>query len=422
MNFKKKTLKNGLRIVVVPVKGAPSVTVMSMVEAGSEYETREKNGISHFLEHMFFKGTENRPKSIDIAKEFDGMGAINNAFTSNEVTAYHGKASPHNFEKILDIISDMYLNPTFPEAEMEKEKGVILEEIHMYEDMPQRVVHEVFQSLLYGDTPSGWSILGPEDNIKSMKREDFLNYRKAHYVAGKTMIVVAGDVDPKKVFNKVEQKFKHIAVGKILKKKKIVENQTKPALHIKHKETDQTHLVLGVRSFSLHDKRMSTLKVLSVILGNGMSSRLFQKMREDLGICYYVRSGINDLSDHGNFIVSAGVDKSRIGAAVEGILDEIKKIKETKVSNDELQKAKDYLVGHMYLGLESSDDLAGFYGFQEIMREDIKTPKEIEKEIRAVTSEHIKKLAGQLFVDKNLNMAIVGNIQDSSQLEKILHF
>ncbi|HEY4508737.1 MAG TPA: pitrilysin family protein [Candidatus Paceibacterota bacterium] len=422
MQFKKKTLKNGLRIVVVPIADAPSLTVMSMVETGSEYESKEKNGISHFLEHMFFKGTKNRTKSIDISKEFDGMGAINNAFTSNEVTAYYGKCSPQNFEKVLDIISDMYLNPTFPEVEMEREKGVIVEEINMYEDMPQRMVHQVFQGLLYGDSPSGWSILGPRENIKNMRREDFVNYRKAHYVAEKTMIVVAGDVNVADVFEKVENKFKTISTGKVLRKKKLIEKQNKPEIKIKHKDTDQAHLVVGVRTFSLHDKRMPILKVLSTILGNGMSSRLFQKMREELGICYYVHSGINDLSDHGNFYISAGVDKSRLSIAVNGVLEEIKKIKDEKISPLELKKAKDYLIGHMYLGLESSDSLAGFYGFQEIMREKIKTPKEVEKEILAVTSENIKKLASQIFVNKSLNMAIVGNIKDTKPLKKILHF
>ncbi len=422
MNFKKKTLKNGLRIIVVPIKDAPSVTVMSMIEAGSEYETKDKNGISHFLEHMFFKGTKSRPKSIDIAKEFDGMGSVHNAFTSNEVTAYYGKSATKNFEKILDIISDMYLNPTFPEKEMQKEKGVIIEEINMYEDMPHRMVQYIFQNLLYGDTPAGWSILGPIENIKNMNREDFLNYRKAQYVAGKTMIIVAGNVNVEDAFKKIEKSFKNIEEGKIIKKRKLSETQSKPQIQVKQKETDQSHLVIGVRTFDLHDKRMPTLKVLSAVMGSGMSSRLFQKLREELGICYYVRSEINDLSDHGNFTVSAGVDRSRIEVAVKGILGEISKIKKEKVSLTELKKAKDYLIGMMYLGLESSDDVAGFFGFQEIMREKVKTPKEIEKEILAVTSEDVQRLAKEIFIDKGLNMAMVGNIKDTKPLKKIFHF
>ncbi len=420
MTYKKKTLKNGLRMIVVPIKDSQSVTVMSMIEAGSEYETRDKNGISHFLEHMFFKGTKNRPKSVDISKEFDGMGAEHNAFTSNEITAYYGKASNNNFEKILNIISDMYLQPTFPEEDMQKEKGVIIEEINMYEDLPQHVVYDLFQKLLYGDAPSGWSVAGPKENIIKMKREDFLNYRKTHYVAAKTLVIVAGNVEPKSAFSKIEKSFKGIEEGKIVKKSKFKESQSSPKISIKNKETDQSHLILGFRTFDLHDKRMPVLKVLSTVLGKGMSSRLFQKMREDLGICYYIRSGINDLSDHGNFTVSAGVDKSRLDVAVKGILGELKKIRDEKVGEEELKKAKEYLIGRTYLDLESSDSFAMFYGIQEIMREKIKSPKDIEKEIRAVTANDVLKLAKQIFVNKNLNLAVVGNLKNEKSLAKIL--
>ncbi len=422
MKFYRKTLANGLRIVVIPMKDAPSVTVMSLVEAGSEYETKETNGVSHFLEHMFFKGTIKRPTSLDISKEFDGMGAEHNAFTGNEYTGYYGKAHPKNFDAILDIISDMYLNPQFPEAEMEREKGVIVEEINMYEDLPQQKVQEVFAELLYGDTPYGWSVAGPKENILKMKRNDLVQYRKAQYVAGKTAIVVAGNVDTKIVFKKVEKAFQSIAKGKVIRKKKIIEKQDNPHVKIFHKDTDQVHLVLGGRTFKAGDKRSVTLKVLSTILGKGMSSRLFQKMREELGICYYIGSGVDDLTDHGNFRISAGVDKTRLNQALEGILGEIRKIKDETVSLEELKKVKDYLIGRMYLGLESSDALVGFYGGQEIMREKIKTPQEVEKEIQKVTARDIQKLAQHIFVDKSLALAIVGNVSDEAQLRKIFHF
>ncbi len=420
--FKKKILKNGLRILIVPIKGAPSVTVMSMIEAGSEYESKNKNGISHFLEHMFFKGTKNRPKSIDISREFDSMGSDHNAFTSHEITAFHGKAATKHFAKLLDIISDMYLNPTFPEQEMEKEKGVIVEEINMYEDLPQHKVQSLFQELMYGDTSYGWSVAGPKENIRAMKIKDFLDYRKVHYVAGKTVVVVAGDLNPTAGFKQIERAFKGAFSGKVIKKRKVIQKQAKPELKVWHKETDQIHLVLGVRAFGLHDKRIPTLKVLSAVLGSGMSSRLWQKMREDLGICYYVGSGIRDFTDHGSFIIAAGVDKGRLDDAISGILGEVKKIKNEEISSEELRKAKDYLIGGMYLGLESSDSLAGFYGFQEIMREKIQTPKNVEREIEKVTAGDIQKLAQQIFMDKSLNLAMVGNIKDTKPIQKILHF
>ena len=420
MNYKKKILKNGMRIVVVPIKGAPSVTVMSLIEAGSKYENKQNNGISHFLEHMFFKGTEKRPKAIDISREFDSIGAQNNAFTDQEVTGYWAKAHKKHTDKMLDIISDMYLHPTLPADDLETEKGVIIEEINMYEDLPQRLVHEVFDSLLHGDQPAGWSIAGTKENIRSFGREDFINYRKNHYVASATTVVVAGDVDEKSIFKKVEKAFAEISTSKKTNKKKVSEKQTEPAIKTKFKETDQTHVVIGVRAYNMHDKKIPTLRLLSVVLGNGMSSRLFQKMREELGICYYVRSEANGLTDHGTLSISAGVDSNRVEQGIKGILDEMKRIRDEKIPDSELRKAKDYLIGNMYLSLESSDDLANFFGFQEIFKEKIKTPKEVEAEIEKITATDIAKVAKEIITNKRLNMAIIGKYKDDSKFKDIL--
>jgi predicted Zn-dependent peptidase len=421
MTFKKKTLPNGLRILAIPMKDAPSVTVMSLIEAGSEYETKANNGISHFLEHICFKGTIKRPTSLDIAKEFDGMGAQNNAFTGNEFTGYYGKCHPKHTEKVLDIIADIYLNPQLPEAELEKEKGVIIEEINMYEDVPQQKVIEVFFSLLYGDTPAGWSIAGPKANIQKMTRNDLVAYRTSHYVADKTLIVVGGNIDTTDIFKKVRKAFKDIPTGKRIAKKKMVEKQTGPEIKIHHKDTDQIHMILGFRTFKSGDKRVPALKVLANILGGKMmSSRLFQRMREELGICYYVSAGANEFIDHGNMMISAGVDKTRLEEAVSGILGEVKKIRDEKIRPEELKKVKDYMIGTMYLGLESSDSLVEFYGGQEIMRETIKTPKEAEKEIQKVTAEEVQKLAKQIFANTNISLAVVGNVADEPGLKKIL--
>jgi predicted Zn-dependent peptidase len=399
--------------------GSPSITVMSLIEAGSEYETKDKNGISHFLEHMFFKGTKNRPTSHDISKELDSIGSSYNAFTGYEVTGYYAKAHYKHFDKILDVISDLYLNPTFPELEMQKEKGVIVEEINMYEDLPMEKVGEIYDQVLYGDQPAGWSIAGTKQNVKQMNREDFINYRDMHYVPGKTVLVVAGNVEAKSAFKKVEKIFKHIPAGKIIKKKKTIEKQSSPKFEIRNKETDQTHLVIGFRTFNVYDKRTPALNLISTILGGGMSSRLWHKMREELGICYYVRASTGDFTDHGHMEISAGVDKTRLSEAVKGILDEIKEITKTKVSAEELKKAKDYMIGRMYLGLESSNSLANFYGGQEIMREKIKTPKEVEKEIQKVTAADIQKVAKDIFKNSGLNMAIVGAPDSQAELEKI---
>jgi len=420
MNYKKKVLKNGLRIMVVPIKGAPSVTVMSLIEAGSKYENKQNNGISHFLEHMCFKGTKKRTSAGDIAREFDAMGAQNNAFTGPEVTGYWGKAHKKHTEDMLEIIADMYLNPTFPEKDLEIEKGVIVEEINMYEDLPQILVGEVFDELLYGDQPAGWSVAGTKQNVRSFNRSDFVNYRKNHYVASATTIVVAGDVEAQDIFKKVEKYFAEISTNKKSPKKKVVEKQTGPRVKLKFKETDQTHLVLGFRAFDIYNEKNRKLKLLSTVLGNGMSSRLFQKMRDKLGICYYVRSQVDNLTDHGYLSVSAGVDSSRVEEGIKGILEELKKIRDEKIPEDELRKAKDLAIGRLYLGLESSDDMAQFYGRQEIFHKKIKTPKDIEKEIEKVTASDIQKVAREIITNKGLNLAIVGKYKDTERFKKIL--
>ena len=420
MNYKKKVLKNGLRIIVVPMKGSPSVTVMSLIEAGSKYETKKINGLSHFLEHMCFKGTLKRPKAIDISKEFDAMGAQNNAFTSKEFTGYWGKAHPKNTDKLIDLISDMYLHPTLPADDLEREKGVIIEELNMYEDLPNRIVHDVWDELLYGDQPAGWSIIGTRENIRIFNRNDFVNYRKSLYVSNATAILVAGDVDASDIFKKIEKAFAGIPVAKKKSKQKVLEKQTKPAIKIKYKDTDQTHLVLGVRAFDIYDKRTPALKLLATILGGGMSSRLFQKMREQLGICYYAKSFADQLTDHGVLMATAGVDSTRVEQGINGILEEFKKIRDEKIDAKELKKAKDYLIGNMYLGLESSDSLTEFYGMQEILNKKIQTPKEMEKEIEKITAGDIAKVAKSIIKNNRLNMAIVGKYKDVGRFTKIL--
>lgn len=420
MKFKKTTLPNGLRIITIPAKGNPAVTAMVVVETGSNYEKKNINGISHFLEHMCFKGTTNRPRSIDISKEFDSLGAQNNAFTGGELTGYYAKAEKKNFKKILSILSDMYLNPTFPEAELEKEKGVILQEISMNEDLPQRQVWHDFMKLVYGDTPAGRQTLGLVENIKKFKREDFINYRNKHYVAKGTLIVVAGDIAEKEVINEVKKQFKNISEEKKHNKEKVKDKQSKPELLVHHKKTDQAHLILGFRSFNAKNSKTSSLSVLSGVLARGMSSRLFQKLREEMGVCYYVRAGADPYTDHGYFGIFTGVDKKRIEEVIKVLLEECKKLITERVSEEELNKAKEYLIGNLYLNLETSDALADFYAEQEILKGSIKTPAEMEKDIRKVTSKDIQRVAKEIFQNKKLNLAIVGEVKNQNKVKDLL--
>ncbi len=422
MKYIKKVLNNGLRVVTVPMKDNPTVTVLVLVEAGSKYEAKEINGLSHFLEHMCFKGTTKRPKAIDISRELDAIGSQYNAFTAQEYTGYYAKSDAKHFKKIFDIVSDIYLNSTFPETEMEKEKGVIIEEINMYEDLPNRHVQDLMMELLYGDQPAGWNIAGEKKNILAMKRDDFVKYKKAHYLPGATTIVVAGKVTEKEVLAEVKKVFGKIEDGKKSKKLKVKESQNKPEVMVKFKETDQTHFVLGMRTYDLFNKKNAVLSLLGGVLGGGMSSRLFQKLREEMGVGYYVRAYNDAYTDHGFFQVSAGVDNKRIVEVIDAVLVECNKLKSELVSDEELNKVKECLIGNMKLSLESSDDIANFYGGQELLKKEMKNAEEKAKELRKVTAKEIQKLAREIFQDQKLNLALIGPFKDKAEFTKILKF
>ena len=419
-NFKKITLDNGLRIITAPNDNSLAVTVLVLVEAGSKYETKEINGLSHFLEHMCFKGTEKRPRSIDISSELDGIGASYNAFTSMEYTGYYAKAEPRRFDKILDVVSDIYLHGIFDQKEIDKERGVIIEEINMYEDLPMRRVQELFTNLLYGDQPAGWDIAGRKEVIQKLNREDFVAYRNKHYLAQSTLVVVAGKFNEDEAVEKIKTAFASIKAGDKQAKIKTEESQAKPEIFLKNKKSDQTHLVLGARAFDIFDQRKYALQVLADILGGGMSSRLFQKIREEMGAAYYVRAENDLLTDHGYLSASAGIDHSKIEPVIKAILGEFRRFVDTPVEEGELQRAKDHLVGHLFLSLETSDEISGFYGGQEILTRKLTTPEDLAQKIQAVTAGEIMAVAKDIFQNQKLNLAIIGPFEDKEKFEAIL--
>jgi len=405
---KKIILENGLRIILVPQPGNLAVTVSVLVEAGSKYETKEINGISHFLEHMVFKGTQKRPSTLAISSELDSIGASYNAFTSHEVTGYWAKARTNHFEKILDVVSDIYLNPLFDDKEIDKERGVIIEEINLIEDQPLSRVWDVFTDLLYGDQPAGWRILGSKENIQKITREDFLNYRNNHYLPKSTVITIAGNFEEQKAIDQIKKYFSNFKDGEKVLKEKVIESQSEPRVSIKYKDSDQTHLVLGFRAFDVFDARRYPLGILSDILGGSMSSRLWQKVREQMGAAYYIKTGVDFLTDHGFFAVSAGVGNEKLESVLRAILEELKKIREEGILEKEFNIAKEHIIGKLILGLETSDDLAGFYGEQEILERKIEEPEEIIKKIEAVTESDIINVARDIFQNNKINLAFIG--------------
>jgi predicted Zn-dependent peptidase len=418
--FKKITLPNGLRIILAPQQDSLAATVLILVEAGSEYETKNINGLSHFLEHMMFKGTVNRPDAGVISSELDGIGAEYNAFTGPEYTGYWAKVQKKQINKAIDVVSDLYLNPIFNPNEIEKERGVIIEEINMYEDTPMRRVHELFSSLLYGDQPAGWDIAGTKEVIRKLGREDFVSYRSKHYVASKTVVVIGGSFGLKDVEKRIKNIFSGLPKKSKAKKIKTTEAQRAPAVSVKFKDSDQSHLVLGVRAFDVFDKRRYAIQVLGNVLGGGMSSRLFRKVRDELGAAYYVRAEADLLLDHGFFAVSSGVDHKKIEIVIKAVLEEMNRFKKELVSEAELAKSKEHMIGNFVLGLETSDELSSFYGGQEIITGKVVPLDEIIKKIKAVTAKEIQAVAKFIFENSKLNLAVIGPYKEEARFKKIL--
>ena len=421
--YTKHTLANGLRIVTVPMKNTKAVTVLVLVGAGSEYEEKKNNGISHFLEHMFFKGTKKRPNTLAIAETLDRIGGQYNAFTGREYTGYWAKVDSKHLDLALDWVSDIFLNSNLEPQEIERERGVIMEEINMYLDTPIEHISDLWEELLYGNQPAGWPVIGRKEVIAKIKRENFINYLKEHYLAKNTVVIVAGDTEKIKSRKlKVKSYFANIKLGKPQPKEKVIDRQKAPMVLIHYKKTDQTHFYLGTRAYNIFDERKYALGLLAIILGGNMSSRLWISVREREGLAYYISTSAEAYTDHGYLATRAGIDNNRVEKAIEIILKEYKKITQEKISEAELKKAQDYIKGNTVLALESSDAVASFAGGQEILTNKILTPEEKFAKIEAVTVDDIYRVAKDIFKPEKLNLALIGPFKDRRKFEKLLKF
>ena len=410
-SYQKLTLPNNLRVLTVQLPEAQTATVVVLVRTGSKFESKRINGVSHFLEHMLFKGTKKWPSKREFASLLDNVGASYNAFTSKEYTEYYIKVATRHIDLALDVVSEIYLNSLLDIREVEKERRVILEELKMREDLPMTRVLETFEELLYGDQPAGWMVGGTKETVNNIRREDIFKYYQLHYVAPSTVVCLAGPFGHKESLEKVNKYFAETKDRALPDNSpKTVESQKKPGLLVKNKSTDQTHLNLGFRAFSLGHPDRFTLELLSLILGGGMSSRLFQKVREEEGLTYYIHSENNLETDSGYMVVRAGVAHDKVGFAIESILGEINDVKNNGVDAKELQKVKDQIKGQTALSLESSSDWASFYGEQEILRNKVLTPQEILSQVDKVKLEDIQRVAREVFTSERLNLALVGPI------------
>ncbi len=402
-------LSNGLTCVLVPVEGLQSVTVLGLVKAGTRYETRVNNGISHFLEHMVFKGTQKYKTAMDISATVDQVGGVLNAFTDKEYTGYYVKSSVESADVAFEVVSQLMFHPTIPEAELEIERGVILEEIRMYEDQPQNKVIREFFNLMFFKSTLGWDTLGKSDIVRKLKRDDFMDYYSYLYTPNRMVLAVAGginhihDLDTKiaNSFGSVHQRTEFDPVT-------YTYEQTKPIVRQISKDTEQCHLVYGFRSFGKGNKDRYVLSVLNAVLGGGMSSRLFTEIREKRGLAYYVGSMADAFTETGYFIMRAGTKPESASEVVKLAQAEFDKLKQKSISDKELDKGKEYLKGHLLLGLEDSSEVASFYGEDMLLEGKTRSISQVITGIDAVTSEDVKRLAIQLFEPKAENLAAIG--------------
>ena len=312
MSYKKTTLENGLRIITVPVKNTKTVTALALVGTGSKYETKNINGISHFLEHMLFKGTKKRPNTLKLIEPLDKIGGEYNAFTSQDYTGYYAKVDSTHLDTALDWVSDIYKNSKLEQEEIDRERGTILQELNMYLDTPQRYVQDLWLELLYGDQPAGWRVIGTKETIQSFNRDDFLDYIKNHYSSKNTIVVLAGNISHEDGVDKVKKYFSNIENIDPKGKQEVLEEQNEPKVLVQYKDTDQTHINLGVRTYDIFNPDKYPLGLLANILGGNMSSRLFISVRERQGLAYYVGTGNETDQDTGFLMTRSGVDNNKV--------------------------------------------------------------------------------------------------------------
>ncbi|MEA2098060.1 MAG: pitrilysin family protein [Patescibacteria group bacterium] len=419
--YKKSKLKNGARIITIPMKSTKTVTVLVVVKTGSKNENEKNRGISHFLEHMFFKGTKKRATKLDISKELDSVGGSFNAFTGKEQTGFYAKVNSKHCDLAIDVISDMLLNSKFTASDIDSERGTVIEELNMFLDNPLMRIPFLFEEILYPNNPMGWDIGGTKKTINSVERKDFIAYYKKYYTSDNIVIVVAGNFNEKTIKRKLSKYFSQMPKTKSKKQIKAFDRQAKPNILLQYKDTDQTHLCLGVRGCNETHKDKYILNILSIILGGNMSSRLYMSVVEK-GLAYYIYTSGEKYKDVGYFMAQTGVNNKKCLDAIKIIMDEYRKVREERISNEEIKRAKDYLKGKMTMVLESSDSVASFVANQEIATGKILTLKEKFAKINEVTAKDLQRVAQNIFIDDKLNLALIGPFKNKKIFEKIIRF
>jgi predicted Zn-dependent peptidase len=415
--FERQSLSNGLRVLTAPMPQAQSVSCFVMLAAGSRYETPETNGIAHFAEHMFFKGTERRPTARDIAGEIDAIGGEFNAFTGKEYTGYYVRCAAETRDVALDVLVDMLRNSRFDEEEIEREKGVIVEEMNMYFDTPRDFIGGVYESLLYDDQPLGWDIIGRKETVRGATRQTFTDYLDRWYRPARTVVGVGGRLG-EDLRERLEELLGDVPAGDTPAPEpyRPVENGR---VKVHTKASDQAHLVLGVRSRPLTDPDRYVLQLLATVLGGGMSSRLFTEVRERRGLAYYVFGTNHSYTDAGSLYAQSGVDINRIDDAVTTIVEQFRLLAQEPVPADELEKARNFAKGRFVLQLESPHGTIMFGLRREVLEGHAEEPQAVLDALDAVTAEDLQRVAQEL-VDDGPYLAVIGPFDDAQRFEQLL--
>jgi predicted Zn-dependent peptidase len=421
MIYSQERLDSGAQLAVAHMPHVESVSVGFWLSVGGRQESRRQNGIFHFLEHMLFKGTKKR-NAREISEAVEGVGGYLNAFTAEEMTCYYARASATHLKSVVDVLSDMLLHATFPAVEIERERGVIQEEIRMYEDQPSQLAQDVASTLMWPNHPLGRPLLGTADTVGRMTRRELLNFRRKYYHSGNLCITVAGKTDLAEVKELIRPMLRHFPSGSPAVSAPVSRRQSSPRFSVVRKAIEQTQFVIGIRGVSRHDPRRAAFRLMSVMLGENMSSRLFQNVREKHGLAYSISSGANYYHETGSFFINAGVENSKTAQAIKLTLQTIKQLARRAPSARELRRAKEYTYGQIHLNLESTDNQMMWLGEGLLGHKRVINPDKLIHQIELVTTEEVRAAAALLVHDERLNIAVVSPTAEAQEIEEAARF
>ena len=420
-SFDRTVLPNGLRILTSTFRHTNAVSIIFLFGAGSRYETPELAGASHLFEHMLFKGTPERPTPRQISEVVEGVGGTLNAFTDREVTGYWCRLAQPNYREGIDLLSDMTLNSLFKEDDIAKEKQVVYEEIRASNDSPGARTSMLLDNLLWPEQPMGRDIAGSVESVGAISRDEMLKYLETQYVASNTVIAIAGNIEHADIVEQVEGLLGGLHDGDILPMFPYEPKPLTKRVAVEHRPTEQAHISIGLTGLDNSDPDRHALSIMSVILGETMSSRLFEEVREQRGLAYDIHSGTHFFSDCGALIVESGIDPGRVDEAIPVILAELGKMRHG-VTEAEWSQARELTKGRMMLRMEESRAVSSFLGIQELLRDKVETVEEVLAKVSAVTREDIQRVANRVIQSENLVLAIVGPFDDASHFEAMLKF